>query len=73
MTSHNAMTSACTFNSCFRNEMKSAHSCTLSKELRHFSTCCVYFLNLGSFAYTDGIAVKVIKLVGVQFRSKHTS
>lgn len=33
--------------------MKSAHSCTLSNELRHFSTCCVYFLYLGSFAYAE--------------------
>src|SRR5258708_1630675 len=30
--------------------MKSAHSCTLSNVARHFSTCCVYFLYLGSDA-----------------------
>ena len=31
--------------------MKSAHSCTLSNELKDLSTCCVYFLNFGSDAY----------------------
>ena len=43
-----------TFSNCFRNEMKSAHSCTLSNEAKHFSTCCVYFLYLGSLAYAGG-------------------
>lgn len=35
--------------------MKSAHSPTLSNELRHFSTCCVYFLYFGSEAYPGGV------------------
>jgi hypothetical protein len=33
-----------------RKEIKSAHSWTLSKVARHFSTAWVYFLNLGSAA-----------------------
>lgn len=44
-----------TFSNDFRNDMKSAHSCTLSNELRHRSTCWVYFLNLGSDAYAGGV------------------
>lgn len=40
-----------TFSNCFRKAMKSAHSCTLSNEFKHLSTCCVYFLNFGSDAY----------------------
>jgi hypothetical protein len=39
-----------TLSSCFRNAIQSAHSCTLSNELRQRSTCCVYFLYLGSAA-----------------------
>ena len=34
--------------------MKSAHSCTLSNEFKHFSTCWVYFLYFGSFTYAGG-------------------
>lgn len=37
-----------TLRSCFRNAIQSAHSWTLSKAFKHFSTCCVYFLYLGS-------------------------
>lgn len=44
-----------TLSSCFRNAMKSAHSCTLSNEFKHFSTCWVYFLYFGSAAYAGGV------------------
>jgi hypothetical protein len=47
-----------TFKSCFRNAMQSAHSCTLSKEFKHFSTCCAYFLYFGSAAYASGTLEK---------------
>src|SRR5260370_13709623 len=40
-----------TFNNCLRNAMKSAHSCTLSNVFKHLSTCCAYFLYLGSEAW----------------------
>src|SRR5712672_1408241 len=40
-----------TFNNCLRNAIKSAHSCTLSNEFKHLSTCCAYFLYLGSEAW----------------------
>ena len=42
----------CTLRSCFRNAMQSAHSCTLSKAFKHFSTCWVYFLYFGSDEYS---------------------
>ena len=50
-----AYTNKRTLSNCFRKAIQSAHSCTLSNELRHFSTCCTYFLNLGSeeYGWTD--------------------
>ena len=37
-----------TFSNCFKNAIRSGHSCVLSKDERHFSTCCENFLYLGS-------------------------
>lgn len=50
---HQGVSSACvrTLSSCFRNAIQSAHSCTLSKAFKHFSTCWVYFLYFGSDEY----------------------
>ena len=42
-----------------KNEMKSAHSLTLSKDCRHLSTCPANFLYLASDASNEAVAAKV--------------